>query len=162
MKYEDAFKLLLTFEGKQFTEISGDAGGKTKFGISEKVYPGIDIENLTEEQAGLIYHTDYWNHCKCLNLPGALQYIVFDTAVNCGQGTAIMLLQKCAGIEQDGIIGQQTFDAAQRVTIEQYADARKARYADIIFKNPQDKKFQTGWFNRVEKIVQMELNGELS
>lgn len=161
MKYEDAFKTLLTFEGTAFTETSGDAGGKTKYGISQKAYPDTDIDNLTEEHASAIYATDFFLKCKIQYLPEALQYIVFDTAVNCGQGTAIMLLQKLAGVKQDGLIGQQTIDASNHVTIEQYADARKSHYNDIITKNPQDEKFRTGWFNRVEKIVQMQLNGEL-
>ena len=161
MKYEDAFKILLTFEGSAFTQTSGDVGGKTKFGISEKAYPGLDIENITLDQARLIYQADYWNHSKCPDLPEALQYMVFDTAVNCGQRTAIMLLQKCAGIKQDGIIGQQTNDATKRITIEQYADARKLYYDNIVLKNPSQEKFKAGWINRVERIVQMQLNGEL-
>lgn len=161
MNFGDAFKLLLTFEGKSFTEISGDSGGKTKYGISEKAYPGLDIENLTEEHAAAIYGTDYWNKCKIAYLPDWLQYMIFDTAVNCGQGTAIMILQKCAGLTEDGIIGDLTIKGAQHVTIEQYADARKTYYNNIILKNPEQEKFRNGWFNRVEKIVQMQENGEL-
>lgn len=161
MKFQDAFKILLGFEGESFTKTQGDAGGETKYGISKKVYPTLDIENLTEEHAMSIYGTDFWNHCKINHLPEWLQYIVFDTAVNCGQGTAVILLQKLGGVTADGVVGQETLDAAQKVTVEQYADARKAHYNKIILENPEDEKFRNGWFNRVEKIVQMQMNGEL-
>jgi lysozyme family protein len=155
MKFQDAFTQLLTFEGTSFTQTSGDAGGKTKYGISQNAYPTIDIENLTESQAMSIYGTDYWLKCKIQYLPESLQYIVFDTAVNCGPGTAVMMLQKLSSVSVDGVIGQHTIDACQKVTIQMYADARKSHYNDIILHNPEDGKFRTGWFNRVDKIVEL-------
>lgn len=153
MLYKNAFNLLLQFEGTSFTQTLHDAGGKTKFGISEKAYPQLDIESLTKEEAENIYYTDYWNKCKCSNLPDELQYIVFDTAVNCGQATAIMFLQKIAGITQDGLMGEQTLHAAASITMKQYAALRKAHYEDIISKSPSQEKFKTGWFSRVDKII---------
>lgn len=161
MEFTKAFTVLLGFEGTAFTETKGDDGKKTKYGISEKAYPTLDIENLTQDKAESIYGTDYWLKCKISYLPESLQYMVFDTAVNCGQGTAIMILQKAGGVTADGLIGDHTIAAAEKVTIEMYADARKAHYNDVIIANPTDEKFRTGWFNRVEKIVQMQLNGEL-
>ena len=32
-------------------KVAGDAGGLTKYGITEKAYPGLDIANLTEDKA---------------------------------------------------------------------------------------------------------------
>ena len=36
-----------------------DPGGETKFGISKRAYPHLDIKNLTEEHAADIYYNDY-------------------------------------------------------------------------------------------------------
>lgn len=158
MKFQNAFKLLLAFEGTAFTDISGDAGGKTKYGISQNAYPELNIAALSEEQAEAIYEKDFWEKCNCSALPGTLQYIVFDTAVNCGQGTAVLLLQKCAGLKPDGIMGPETIHAARQVTVAQYAAARKAHYNEIVERNPSQQKFITGWLTRVDKILQLTIN----
>jgi len=41
-----------------------DAGGKTKFGISKRSYPDVDIKNLTVDGAKSIYKKDYWDKLK--------------------------------------------------------------------------------------------------
>ncbi len=42
-----------------------DRGGATKFGISKRQYPDVDIGHLTEEEAKNIAHRDYWNVLRC-------------------------------------------------------------------------------------------------
>ena len=37
-----------------------DSGGATKFGISNNIYPSLDIKNLTLNDAKRIYFDDYW------------------------------------------------------------------------------------------------------
>ena len=37
-----------------------DKGGETKYGISKRSYPNLDIKNLTKEQAREIYYKDFW------------------------------------------------------------------------------------------------------
>src|SRR5688572_24264776 len=37
----------------------GDTGGETKYGISKKSYPSVDIKNLTLDQAIAIYKRDF-------------------------------------------------------------------------------------------------------
>ena len=37
-----------------------DKGGETKYGISKRQYPHLDIKNLTKEDAGKIYYRDYF------------------------------------------------------------------------------------------------------
>ena len=43
-------------------KVAGDVGGLTKYGITEKSYPNIDIANLSEEQAIEILKRDNLNH----------------------------------------------------------------------------------------------------
>ena len=41
-----------------------DPGGETKYGISKKAYPKVDIKNLTLDDAIEIYKDDYWLPAK--------------------------------------------------------------------------------------------------
>lgn len=102
-----AIDMLLENEGGYVCN-KNDKGGETKYGISKKAYPSLDICNLTEEQAKDIYFKDYWYRCKCNYMPDALSVAVFDFAVNSGTKRAITYLQMALGVKADGIIGNQT------------------------------------------------------
>lgn len=61
-----------------------DPGGETKFGISKRQYPTVDIKNLTIDQAKAIYLRDYWNTHGLESLEFGKALLVFDCAVNGG------------------------------------------------------------------------------
>ena len=63
-----------------------DPGGLTKFGISQRAYPNLDIRELTIEGAKALYRKDYWNRFSCDKLPPGIALLVFDAAVNQGAG----------------------------------------------------------------------------
>jgi len=52
--FEVALNFVLKWEGGYVND-PRDSGGETKFGISKKAYPNLDIKNLTQQQAGEIY-----------------------------------------------------------------------------------------------------------
>ncbi|NOQ51729.1 MAG: secretion activating protein, partial [Desulfuromonadaceae bacterium] len=93
-----------------------DRGGETKYGISKKAYPDIDIAALTFLDAQEIYRRDYWQPLHLDDISDqALAEQIFDTAINCGQRTAGRLLQDAdnlishgADLKTDGIIGPLT------------------------------------------------------
>ena len=87
-----------------------DPGGLTKFGISSRAYPQLDIARLTRDQAVSIYRADYWTPIRGDDLPPGLDLLVFDTAVNMGVITAAMLLQDALGVTMDGVIGPITLN----------------------------------------------------
>lgn len=91
--FEQAIKFVLRWEGG-YSNNPNDPGGETNFGISKRAYPSLDIKNLTIEQAKVIYHKDYWLKAGCDQLSYPLDIIIMDTAVNCGVGKALSLLQK--------------------------------------------------------------------
>ncbi len=64
MSFDQALKFVLEREGGYVND-SSDPGGETKFGISKKAYPNLDIRNLTPELAGAIYKADYWGPSGC-------------------------------------------------------------------------------------------------
>ena len=94
-----------------------DAGGETKFGISKRAYPNVDIKNLTEGQAKVIYLQNYWTPMQCSQMPFGIAFCVFDFAVNAGIKRSAVRLQIAINrqslqkIAEDGVIGPQTLRA---------------------------------------------------
>lgn len=68
-----------------------DPGGTTRFGISQKAYPDIDLTKLDYDGAMKIY-AGIWATTGCDNLQYPLDIVVFDSAFNMGVGTAKRLL----------------------------------------------------------------------
>lgn len=85
----------------------------TKFGISAMTYPHLDIPNLTLADAQRIYKQDFWLAISGDNLPPALAYQVFDSAVNHGISATIKMLQRAAGARDDGQFGPKSLKAVQ-------------------------------------------------
>ena len=59
MSFNKIIEKVLEHEGGYVNDPK-DLGGETKYGITKRFYPDVDIKNLTKEQAKTIYHTDYW------------------------------------------------------------------------------------------------------
>jgi len=58
--FEQAVAGLLEREGGETT----DQGGRTKYGISSKGHPNVNLDKLTKEDAKQIYKRDYWDANK--------------------------------------------------------------------------------------------------
>lgn len=130
--FNKAFDLLMEFEGG-FTNDPKDPGGATKYGISKRAYPDEDIENLSPARAKELYLNDYWIPAKCDDLSAPWDIIVFDTAVNMGVGTAVLL-------------------SSQSATWQDVLLFRLRRYVQIVGRNPSQAKFLRGWANRVIRL----------
>lgn len=112
-----ALEVVLKLEGG-YSDDPRDSGGKTQYGITEKVarsfgYSG-DMRELTKQTAAEIYKQGYWLNCKCGELPYPLSLYVFDCAVNQGSDAAKKLLQAALNVKQDGLIGSVTLAAARK------------------------------------------------
>ena len=64
----------------------------TKYGISAKVYPQLDIRNLTLADAKAIYQRDYWEPLGCEARPWHEALCLFDCGVSQGVQRALSLL----------------------------------------------------------------------
>lgn len=152
MKFEQAVDIILKHEGGAVNH-SQDPGGLTKFGISKRSYPNIDILSLDIEGAKKIYKQDFWDLLQLDLFPPSMRLIVFDCAVNQGPGAAIGLLQAALGVKVDGVLGPDTFNAmAQANTnklVNTYARLRFNRYVD----NPKFQFFGEGWLRRLFDIA---------
>ncbi|MDZ7804703.1 glycoside hydrolase family 108 protein [Thiohalophilus sp.] len=88
-----------------------DPGGETKYGISRRAHPGIDIKNLTVDEATELYRIDYWDAYRCGELPPAFGLFLFDSVVQHRPGDAVKILQRAIGTTVDGDIGPKTIAA---------------------------------------------------
>ena len=134
-----------------------DLGGETKYGITKRFYPDIDIKNLTIEQAKDIYKSDYWDRNKVESLPQNLWHIYFDMCVNMGKRTAVKVLQRAAvnkgrDIEVDGGLGPMTIGALKGVELDRVRAFRVKYYVDLITAKPEQEKFYLGWFRRATEV----------
>ena len=160
---------------KAFTEIIGieggyvdnpnDRGGKTKYGISKRAYPNVDIKNLTLNKAKEIYNRDYWiatklEHIDCYDI----QLELFDTAVNMGVYKAQTILQEALNLlnrnernfkdlKVDGQIGKVTISAYnqvdKKILLKVLNGLQFMNYVRIVEKDKSQEVFMNGWMRRV-------------
>ena len=147
--WNTAIMTTLEFEGG-YVNNPNDTGGETNFGISKKAYPDIDIKNLTIEQAKEIYKRDYWDRCKCAFIPDALSIALFDFAVNSGVKRAVKELQRALGVTVDGIIGNQTVGACNRIPTRQVLENYMQNRIEFLYKLKAWEHFKNGWSKRVK------------
>lgn len=146
-----AIDFVLRMEGG-YTLDPNDPGGETNFGISKRAYPNVDIKNLTVDAAKAIYERDYWQACRCDELPTPFAIAVFDAAVNQGVNRAKRLLQIALEVKVDGIIGDITIAAAFKATkstVKRFLAERLAAYIRTIVDNPKLQVFAVNWSYRV-------------
>lgn len=157
--FDNAVRQVIAREGgSKLTNDPNDRGGLTKYGISKRAYPDLDIQNLTEAQATSIYKRDYWD---VLNLDDVRDPLVaaalFDTAVNMGTATAAKLAQSLAGVSVDGKIGPISITGINRsepmIFLPMFVIARIERYSDICTQDPSQKKYLHGWIRRALELL---------
>jgi lysozyme family protein len=150
--FDKAIKVILRHEGGYVND-PDDPGGETKFGISKRAFPDVDIKNLTEDQAKKIYFDRYWEPLNLHLLQNEeLKLNVFDHGVNAGRGRAVRMLQEILECKKDGVLGPVTARAANSDTeiVDKYKQSRIKYYRGVATSRPQLKKFLRGWLNRVE------------
>ena len=130
----------------------------TKYGISAAEFPTLDIVNLTEAEAQVIYKSKYW-----LVLYEAIkdQFVtnkLFDLGVLFGQGTAIKILQtvlqpQFSNVKADEIFGPATLAAVNGADphslLLAYKTAFVSRAIQTGAQNPNDRPFVSGWIRRI-------------
>ncbi|MBS0227653.1 MAG: glycoside hydrolase family 108 protein [Proteobacteria bacterium] len=148
MDFNTAFERVIHSEGG-YVDDSRDPGLETKFGISKRAYPQLDIKALTLADAKVIYRRDYWQRCRCDELPEGVAFDMFDAAVNSGPGQAIRWLQRAVGVADDGVLGPLTLAAVRRLE----PGALRARYSgirlDFMTQLSTWDAFGKGWARRI-------------
>ena len=151
--------------GSQETNDPADAGGRTKYGISEASNPDAWKDgDITYTEARQIYQQKYIDIDGISTIPDiTLMHQVADFGVTAGPDTAVKTLQQLVGVSCDGKIGAATLDAIQKyptghlfgspvsgLTLLNLAfrDARALYYVVITKRRPTNLKFLLGWLKR--------------
>jgi lysozyme family protein len=139
-----------------------DPGGLTKFGISQRSYPHLDVRNLTWDEAAAIYRRDYWDQPKLGDIPDAgLAEQVFDTAVNSGAGRAFRFLHQAVGTPEApfwtaalrAALGKITDPAQWQVLRDTYLATRLRFFHRLALRRPANQAFLRGWLRRARAVA---------
>jgi hypothetical protein len=152
--FTNAVAQVLNFEGG-YVNNPNDRGGETKYGISKKAYPDLDIKNLTKETATEIYYRDYWLASSCDRMDYKVALVVFDMSVNHGVSRSIKILQKTLKVKIDGIIGTQTLGALRTDAQFPRDILRERVHFYLNLSSSQLKEFGHGWMNRVFDLLNL-------
>lgn len=178
MSFDSEFNQVVMVEGG-YSDHPSDAGGKTRYGITERVarvhgYGGAMAE-LPLTIAKGIYRSQYWDLMRLDEVGAvsrAIAHELFDTGVNCGTRVAVEFLQRALSrfnrrgkdypdVEIDGVAGPIT-----TWTLRKFLELRGAKgetamlralnaqqgshYLRIADLREDNEDFMLGWFaNRV-------------
>ena len=159
-KFELAFKEALYWEGG-YVNHPNDPGGQTKWGISQKSYPNLDIKNLTIEQAKQIYYCDFWQKVPFEKIiSDEISTKLFSICVNMGNLAGVRCVQRALravgnAVKDDGILGNITLNAINSAKSDVLLAALKSEaagyYRVLNARNPKFGVFIEGWLNRAYK-----------
>lgn len=152
--FSRALAAVLKHEGG-FVNHPRDPGGATNKGITIATFRRYvkrsgtvaELKAISDADVAKVYRKHYWDKVRADELPGGLDYAVFDYAVNSGPGRAVKHLQEVLGVKQDGVIGPVTIAAAFQAPgpITALCD-RRMRFLRSLKTWPT---FGRGWSSRV-------------
>lgn len=169
--YDEAWTYVLENEGG-YSNNPCDAGGASKYGISLRFLKGLpidegdinkdgkidkeDIQTLSLEEAKEMYKNHFWLSASCDKIKSRRVAVkLFDMAVNFGVKTAVRMLQKIVGAQQDGIVGPQTLGIVNNMhaadLMKSLVRACEGRYRSIVERNPKQEVFLKGWLKRAKR-----------
>lgn len=156
-----------------------DPGGETKYGISKRSHPKLDIKTLTKKQAQQIYQADYIepiidqiiNKVGFTNLQDkeVLLLMLVDASVQHGKSRMIKFLQKALNslnitefpaLTVDGACGHKTTNRLDVILsldlfselCAMYIHHRLKFYTKLSTKK-RNKKYLLGWVRRVNDLI---------
>jgi lysozyme family protein len=157
----------LNYEGG----VTVDSGGLTNYGVRQDIYnsytklnklPSKSVKELNYGEVRDFYENEYYKKPQIDKLPESIQGIVFDSAVNLGQGTTVKHLQEIVGSKPDGIIGKKTLAAINEYIKNNDEDSLKVdllnrritHYKRLVEQNPAKyEKYLNGWMNRIGDLT---------
>lgn len=160
-----------------FVDHENDRGGPTKYGIAwnfnkevlqKMSYNENSMKDLSRKDALQIYKEKYFYEPKLYLLPDFLKELILDFGVNSGPRTAIRILQRQIGAEEDGILGPKTLEALKKYAqkrgelevANEYLTLREEFVYAIIKNDRSQEVFLNGWLNRIEKLRRKVNNGK--
>ena len=136
MKKDEQFQICLPFifeEEGGYVNDPVDPGGETKYGISKRAFPELNIKDLTKEQAAITYYRNYWLR-GASGLQWPLNLVMFDCSVNQGTGRSREFLK----------ISKEDW--------KKFIELRREHYLKLVEKSPRLNRFIRGWLGRLNRL----------
>jgi len=162
--FAECLGITLRHEGG-FVSHPKDPGGSTNKGVTLATFSlylgrkaSVDeLKMISDTQLCEIYRKQYWDKVRGDDLPGGLDFCVFDFAVNSGPGRAAKMLQALVGAEADGSIGHKTvaavLDYVSRETLPKVIEQYQAKRLHYLQALPHWETFGRGWGRRVNEVL---------
>jgi lysozyme family protein len=156
--FEAAYPVVFADEGG-LSNNPADPGGLTKFGVSHKAFPNVDIASLTLEEAKQILQTNYWRFDGVTTQ--AIATKLLDMSVNLGLDRAVQVLQQAlndlgATLSTDGHWGPQTLASCnsldQTAVHRELQTHQQSYYVSLVAQNPSLFPFLKGWLRRANAV----------
>lgn len=131
-----------------------DPGGETKWGISKRSYPNLDIKSLTLENARIIYKQDFLLPILSKDLPDGIAFQLFDFAVHSGIEGATKQIQISLGLKPDGVIGQVTRNKIMETSDSDLVMLVNARRICFLKSLSNWEANHNGWIERIARNLE--------
>jgi lysozyme family protein len=160
-----AFTFSASIEGGVAND-PNDRGGLTNNGFTQGLYDAWragkklahqSVLLITEDEKRTIAREEFWDPCKCDQLPKSLAVAVFDMAVNSGVREAKLTLQRALHVTADGVIGDVTLAAANAMpeAALRFLERRMDFIQNIIRDRPSQVEFLESWGRRCLRLAWM-------
>jgi len=159
--FKKAIEFVLRHEDAKLSgAVTHDSGGTTKFGISQKAHPNIDIKDLSLMEAEEIYRKEYWSKIRGDEIhDDEVAAKLLDMAVNMGSHQAVVLCQRALNVlalhqalVEDGILGPVTLAglnaADPQLLLAVLRSFCEEFYRHIAAVKPECHKYLHGWLVR--------------
>lgn len=156
--FDKSLALILKHEGL-YIDHPQDPGGATMKGITLATFTEFkgramskeELRAISDADVRAIYKSRYWDAVRADELKPGVDLLAFDMAVNKGVGRAAKLMQRGAGVTEDGALGPKSMAAINALDaadfIAKVSEARRDFYKSL-------KTFPTfgkGWLRRVDE-----------
>lgn len=156
--FDKSLALILKHEGL-YVDHPQDPGGATMKGITLATFTDFkgramskeELRAISDADVRAIYKSRYWDAVRADELKPGVDLLAFDMAVNKGVGRAAKLMQRAAGVAEDGALGPKSMAAINALDaadfIAKVSEARRDFYKSL-------KTFPTfgkGWLRRVDE-----------
>lgn len=148
MTFDTAIDRVLGHEGGYINDPT-DPGGETKWGISKRSYPHINIKDLTREGAKGIYLRDFWQKLNGDTLHDGVAYQLLDFAINSGIETAVRYFQRALHVADDGHWGPISQAAADALPEPDQIMLLTAERLDFMTRLKNWPHHGRGWVRRM-------------
>lgn len=125
----------------------------TKYGITALDMPGVNIEELTPDQAIGYYAEHYWKTGFSQIESQFVAEKLFDLGVLFGTHVAIGVMQAVLGVTTDGVFGPATLSAINQAEpaslYNSYKSAMVTHAINVATANPKEREDLSGWIRRI-------------